>query len=47
MRAIETEDLATFYQYQSLQYLERVLESLPDEYYVAYHSELKAEEARD
>jgi len=43
MRAIETEDLATFYQYQALQHLERVLESLPDEYYRAYHSELKQE----
>jgi len=47
MRAIETEDLATFYQYQALQYLERVLEALPDEYYTAYHSELKKEEASE
>jgi len=45
MRAIKTEDLATFYQYQALQYLERVLEALPDEYYTVYHSELKKEEA--
>ena len=47
MRAIETEDLATFYQYQALQYLERVLESLPDEYYTAQHSELKKGEASE
>ena len=47
MRAIETEDLATFYKYQALQYLERVLESLPDGYYTEYHSELKEEEASE
>ena len=46
MRAIETEDLATFYQYQALQHLERVLGVLPDEYYVAYRTELKEEEAK-
>jgi hypothetical protein len=46
MRAIETEDLATFYQYQALQHLERVLEALPDEYYTAYRLELKEEEAK-
>jgi len=43
MRTIETEDLATFYQYQALQYLERVLEILPEEYYATYHAELKRE----
>ena len=47
MRAIETKELATFYQYQALQYLERVLESLPNEYYTAYHSELKEKEASE
>jgi transcriptional regulator with XRE-family HTH domain len=47
MRAIETEDLATFYQYQALQYLERVLEALPDEYYVTYYAELKEKEASE
>jgi len=47
MRAIETEDLATFYQYQALQYLERVLSALPEEYYNSYHAELKKEEANE
>ena len=46
MRAIETEDLATFYQYQALQYLERVLSALQEDYYIAYRLELKEEEAK-
>ena len=47
MRAIETEDLATFYRYQALQHLERVLSALPEEYYNSYHTELKEEEASE
>jgi len=44
MRAIETEDLTTFYRYQALQYLERVLADLPEEYYIAYKLELGEEQ---
>ena len=43
----DIEDLTAFYQYQALQYLERVLETLPDEYYVAYRSKLEEEESRE
>jgi transcriptional regulator with XRE-family HTH domain len=39
MRAIKAEDLSTFYKYQAMGALERVLYLMPEDFYIAYKTE--------
>jgi hypothetical protein len=39
MRAIKAEDLSTFYKYQAMGALERVLYLMPENFYIAYKTE--------
>ena len=39
LRAIKANDISTFYKYQAMETLERVLSVLPEEYYIAYRLE--------
>jgi transcriptional regulator with XRE-family HTH domain len=46
MRAIKAEDLSTYYKYQAIEALERVLYAMPEEYYIAYKLEQEGKDGK-